>query len=264
MKKTSKLKNILKSLQKVLLAYSGGVDSTLLLKVALDTLGKENVLAIIAKSETYPKSEEKEAVDTAKRLDTNFIVIKTCEFSDKNFIKNSRNRCYYCKKELFIKLKKIAEKEKIPHVIDGSNKDDLQDYRPGAVAKKELGVRSPLQEAGLTKEEIRQLSKSLGLATWNKPAYACLASRVPYGTKITKEILTRIDEGEKFLREMGLRQVRARDHGNIVRIEVGKEDMSQMLDEDLRDDIARKFELMGYTYVAVDLQGYRAGSMNTD
>ncbi|OGC10157.1 TIGR00268 family protein [candidate division WOR-1 bacterium RIFOXYC2_FULL_37_10] len=257
-----RLKSILKKFKKVLLAYSGGVDSTFLLKVAIDTLGKENVLAIIAKSETYPKSEEKKAIDIAKNLSANCRVIKTCEFSDKNFIKNPRDRCYYCKKELFSKLSKLAKKEKIKYIIDGSNKDDLSDYRPGTIAKKEFGIRSPLQESGFTKEAVRELSRKLSLKTWNKPALACLASRIPYGTKITKEKLNRINKSEEFLKSLGFGQLRVRDHGDLARIEVDKKEFSKILNKKITEKITKKLKNLGYNYITIDIQGYRTGAMN--
>jgi len=257
-----KLKEILKSFGKVLIAYSGGVDSTFLLKTAIDELGAENVLAVVGISETYPESEKAEAKKICKLLGAQFEFIQTQELRDENFASNPKDRCYFCKKELFTSLIKIAGQKGFNQVIDGSNVDDLSDFRPGAIAKKELGIRSPLQEAGLSKKEIRELSKELNLPTWDKPAYACLASRIPYGTKITKETLKKIDEAEQYLREMGFREVRVRDHGALARIEVGEERLMEIMDEDVREELYSKFKKIGYIYVSVDLKGYRMGSSN--
>lgn len=260
-RKYIKLKEILKKYESLLVAYSGGVDSSLLLKVARDVLGK-NVLAVIARSETYTKEEGKTAVKFAKKLGVRHKVIYIDEFSDENFLSNPPERCYYCKKELFSKLVDIAKKEGIRHVADGSNVSDLSDFRPGTNASKELGIRSPLKEAGLTKDDIRQLSRQLKLPTWNKPALACLASRIPYGTRITKGILKKIEKGEEYLRGLGLTQVRVRHHGNLVRIEVDKCDLVPLVEEKISDKIDKKFKALGYTYVTIDVGGYRTGSMN--
>jgi len=255
------LKNLLKSYKSVLIAYSGGVDSTFLLKVAKDTLG-DNVLAVIAKSPTYPENEVREAEAMCETMGVRRLVIETDEFADENFVTNPRDRCYFCKKELFSKLLEIAKQENIPYVLDGSNFDDKSDFRPGTKAKEELGVRSPLMELGFTKNDIRKFSRDSGLVTADKPSYACLASRIPYGTKITPEILNRIEKGEDFLRELGFNQLRVRHHDAIVRIEVEPEALAELLDDDLRNQIAKKFEDLGYTYVTFDLKGYRTGSMN--
>lgn len=260
--KQETLEGILKGMERVLVAYSGGVDSTYLLKIALNTLGKHNVLAVIASSETYPEFEKKEAIALAEEFDANYKVIETSEFQDENFRKNPDNRCFYCKSELFSKLKDIAKELKYNFVVDGSNADDLADYRPGAKAKKDNGVRSPLQESTLTKDEIRAFSKDLGLKTWDKPSYACLASRIPYGTEITIDTLKKIDLGEQFLRDLGFSQLRVRHHGNLVRIEIEKEQLPEIIEDDLLDVISKKFESLGYTYVTLDLKGYRTGSMN--
>lgn len=262
MNKLEKLQNILKEMEKALVAYSGGVDSSFLLKVSIDTLGNDNVLAVIAASETYPEFEKREAEEFAQKLNANYKIIETNEFLDDNFRSNPKDRCYFCKSELFARLMRIAKESKFNFVIDGSNADDLSDYRPGAKAKKELEVRSPLQEAGLTKEEIRKLSRDLGLGTWDKPSYACLASRIPYGTEITKEILKRIDEGEAFLRSLGIKQLRVRHHGDLVRIEVEKDSIALVMQDEVMDEISEKFKELGYIYITLDLKGYRTGSMN--
>lgn len=257
-KKIIKLKDILGSMGKVLIAFSGGVDSAFLLYTARDTLGRENVLAVIAESPTYPESEVRDAVEMCETLGVKRKVIKTDEFSDENFVSNPKERCYFCKKELFTKLLEIARQNNIPFVLDGSNYDDKSDFRPGTKAKKELGVKSPLMDLGFTKQDIREHSKEMGLPTWDKPSYACLASRIPYGTRITEGILANIREGEEFLKSLGFRQVRVRHHGHIVRIELDK----PVLDEEQMNNISQKFEDLGYTYVTLDLKGYRTGSMN--
>lgn len=246
-------------MKSVLIAFSGGVDSTFLLKVAKDTLG-DNVLAVIAESPTYPEGEVRWAVELCEMLGVRRKVIQTDEFADENFVANPKERCYFCKKELFSKLLQIAKEHNIPYVLDGSNFDDKSDYRPGTQAKQELGVRSPLMELGFTKADIRKFSKELGLPTWDKPSYACLASRIPYGTKITEDILEKVGQGEKFLRSLGFKQLRVRHHGNICRIEVDQDSIAQAMD--LKDEISKKFEDLGYTYVTLDLKGYRTGSMN--
>jgi len=259
-KKLIKLEKILSKMGKVVVAYSGGADSTFLLKVAVDALGKQNVLAVTAKSETYTSSELKDAVKNAKKIGARQIIISTNELKNPNFRKNPVNRCYYCKYELFGELKKIAGKENIKFVIDASNVDDHKDYRPGAKAKKELSVRSPLQEAGLDKEDIRQSSKKLGLVSWSKPAAACLASRLPYGEKIEVEKLRRIEKAEDFLRNLGFKQVRVRCHNNLARIEVPAGDISGT--ERSRSKITKKLKALGFLYITLDLQGYRTGSLN--
>ena len=259
--KHKKLKEILKRYGDLLVAYSGGVDSSFLLKIAHDVLG-DKVMAVIAMSETYTKEEGKEAEIFAKGLGARYKIIRTEEFNDERFIINPPERCYFCKKELFTKLVSIAKKEGIKNVADGSNVSDLSDYRPGTNASKELGIKSPLKEAGLTKEDIRELSKRLKLSTWDKPALACLASRVPYGTRITKKILDRIAKGEKYLHELGFKQVRVRHHDNLVRIEVEKSDLVPLIEHGLADKIDRKFRDIGYTFVTIDVGGYRTGSMN--
>ncbi|MFH1823703.1 MAG: ATP-dependent sacrificial sulfur transferase LarE [Candidatus Firestonebacteria bacterium] len=261
-KKLGKLKNILKKMSSVLVAYSGGVDSTFLLKVALDTLGKNNVFAVMAKSETYPSSEIKYAINIAKFLGAEYSVIKTNELKDKRFVKNPINRCYYCKKELFSRLKNIAKKLKINCVVDGTNYDDRLDIRPGALAGEKLGIESPLKEAKMTKKDIRKLSKNIGLSTWDKPSFACLSSRIPYGDKIDVKVLRMIDAAEKFLKEFGFAQVRVRHHNNMARIELGREDIKKVLKNNLTKKIAEKLKKIGYNYITLDLEGYRTGSMN--
>jgi len=259
MDKLQKLKKILKEAGSVLVAYSGGVDSSLLLRVAFDVLG-DNVLAATAASDTYPKEELEYAIKTAKNIGVQHKIIKTKEFSDKRFIANSAKRCYFCKKELFGELNKIAAQKRLNLVIEASTLTDNKDFRPGSQAKKELKVRSPLVEAGFTKEDVRRTSRALGLSCWNKPSCACLASRIPYGTKITKPLLKRIENAEAILRKMGFRQVRLRSYNGLCRIEVDKNLFSRVINKSQL--IITKLKDLGYKYITVDLEGYRTGSMN--
>jgi uncharacterized protein len=259
--KYENLKDILKNLKKVLVAFSGGVDSTFLLKVAQDVLGGE-VLAVIASSATYPASEQQGALRLAEDMKVKHKVIHTKELDDPNFRENPPERCYFCKKELFSRLKEIAAEESIPHVVDGSNYEDTFDFRPGSKAAQELDVRSPLKEAGLRKSEIRILSKKLGLPTWDKPAMACLSSRFPYFTSIDNESLRQIDAAEEFLKTKGLSQLRVRHHGQVARIEIKQSDFSSIMEKETREEIVEKLKKIGYQYVTLDLAGYRTGSMN--
>lgn len=259
MDKLSKLKTILKKMDSVLVAYSGGADSTFLLKSALDTLGGK-VLAVTAASATYPRSELILARETARKLGARHKIIKTDEFKDKRFIANSLTRCYYCKNELFGKLKKIAARHKIRFVVDASNLSDKNDFRPGTQARMESGVRSPLEEVGFTKEDIRRESKKLGLSTWDKPAQACLASRVPYGTRLLPHTLTRISRAEDILRGFGFKQSRLRHYNGLCRIEVIKSDIPELIRK--RRFVVGRLKKLGYSYITVDLEGYRTGSMN--
>ena len=257
--KLKKLKQFLKEMGSLVLAYSGGVDSTFLLKVAADTL-KDRVLAVTAKSPTYPEQEYINAMKIAQGFEVKFLSIFTDEFLQLEFVHNSPDRCYYCKQQLFTRLKEIARRENLKWVADGSNFDDRTDFRPGRKAAAELGVRSPLDEVRLTKEEIRMLSRELGLPTWDKPSLACLASRVPYGVSLTREILERINQAEEFMRSMGLGQVRVRHHEEIARIEVQPADMEKVIYH--REKIGAKLKALGYTYIVLDLEGYRPGSLN--
>jgi len=259
--KLANLKRILSNMGSALIAFSGGVDSTFLLKVAHDVLGEKTV-AVTASSETYPVSELEAAKRIARKLGVKHLIIQTEELSKQEFVKNSPQRCYFCKKELFSRLNKIAKEQGLNYVADASNYDDLADFRPGMQAGQELGIRSPLKEAGLTKAEIRSLSHKMNLSTWNKPSLACLASRIPYGTRITREKLQRVNEGERFLRGLGIRQLRIRDHDGIARIEVAQEEMGLFWQENLVRLIIDKLKKLGYTYVTLDLEGYRPGSMN--
>ena len=259
--KAERLRTILRSMERAVIAYSGGVDSTLLAKVAYDVLG-ENVVAVTASSETYPSGELEEAIRIARAIGIQHEVVESEELTDPNFAENPADRCYYCKRELLGKLREIADRYGVPHILLGANEDDRGDFRPGMKAAEEMGARSPLQEVGMTKADIRALSKSLGLPTWDKPQAACLSSRFPYGTRITPERLTIVDQAEHFLRELGFRQLRVRHHGDTARIEVPSAEMDRLLDGNLREQVADRFRELGYTYVTVDLAGYRTGSMN--
>jgi len=261
-KKYEMLKDRLREYGRVLIAYSGGVDSTFLLKAALDVLGKDNVLAVTARSSTYPERELEFAENTAKILGATHIVIESEELDIEEFVENPLNRCYFCKRELFTKLRDIAEKRGIFHILDGSNSDDLSDFRPGMKALSELGIRSPLMECGLTKAEIRSLSQILGLPTWNKPSFACLSSRFPYGHRIDRDRLKMIDRAEQYLLDHGFREVRVRVYDKMARIEVNRDEIKRFLEDGLREDVVNKFKEIGFVHISLDLEGYRTGSMN--
>ena len=259
--KYEQLKSILQDLDSVVIGFSGGVDSTFLLKVAKDTLG-DDVLAVTARSSTYPEREFLEAKEYAKNLNAKHEVIVSEELDIEGFSKNPIDRCYHCKNELFSKIQAVAKEKDYKYVLDGSNLDDVGDYRPGMKAAKELGVRSPLREAEMTKADIRALSQKLNLPTWNKPAFACLSSRFPYGNEITKDKLSMVEKAEEYLRSLGIIQTRVRHHENIARIEVDPRERKKFFDEEVMDEVGKTLTGFGFAYVTLDVLGYRSGSMN--
>jgi pyridinium-3,5-biscarboxylic acid mononucleotide sulfurtransferase len=258
--KYARLREIIAELGGCVIGFSGGVDSTFLFTVATDILGPRAV-AVTATSATYPERELAEAQQLAVLIGGRHRLVVSEELDIPEFKDNPRDRCYYCKKELFGKLREIADGEGLPHVLDGTNLDDRADHRPGRRAAEEIGVRSPLEEAGLTKDDIRRLSKNMNLPTWDKPAFACLSSRFPYGTAITAERVSQVGQAEETLRLLGFRTLRVRYHGDVARLELGQEEFDAATGH-LREEVLRCVKAAGFVYVAVDLQGYRSGSMN--
>ena len=254
-----KLKNYLKELKTAAVAFSSGVDSTFLLKTAKEVLGS-NIIAISANFNSFPQKELNEAVEFCRKEQIKHIIIEFNELDIEGFSQNPANRCYLCKKELFKNILEIAKSNNIENVLEGSNTDDVMDYRPGMQALKELNIKSPLRYSGLSKKEIRILSEKMNLPTSNKPSFACLASRFVFGETITKEKLQMVENAEQFLFDMGYNQVRVRIHNNIARIEVMPDDFENILKN--RSEITDKFKNLGFVYVTMDLQGYRTGSMN--
>ncbi|MBM7623048.1 ATP-dependent sacrificial sulfur transferase LarE [Sporohalobacter salinus] len=255
------LKNNIKSMDSLLVAFSGGVDSTLLLKVAHDILG-DKVAALTVEAEIHPSCEIKEAKELAQQMDVKHILVSADILQNKDFVRNDKMRCYYCKYDIFSDLKELAAQKGFEEVADGANYDDFTgDYRPGLKAAEELGIKSPLKEARITKKEVRELSKRLDLSTWNKPSISCYATRFPYGDQITSQGLELIAEAEKYLHQFDLRQLRVRHHDqHTARIEVSTDDIEKIMNN--RVEIVNNLKELGYTYITVDLAGYRTGSMN--
>jgi uncharacterized protein len=257
--KNKKLGDILRNLGQVIVAFSAGIDSTFVLARAVQELG-DNVLAVTAASETFPERELNESIELAKHLEAQHEIIQIVEMENPHFVSNNPDRCYHCKAGLYANLTRLAKERKIPWILDGANMDDLGDYRPGRKAAKEYEIRSVLQEVGLYKEELRQLARDMGLPNWDKPSFACLSSRIPYGQLITLDKVRQLDRGEQALRDLGFRTLRIRHHDTIARIEVPHEEFDKVLS--LADQITAVLKAEGYTYVTLDLNGYRTGSMN--
>ncbi len=258
-RKFEALRERLRELESVAIAYSGGVDSTLVLQVAADVL-HERAVAVTALSPSFPSDDLESAKRVARQVGVRHVILETHEVEDARYLENTPRRCYFCKTEMYTALGAFARANKLRYVVDGLNEDDRTDRRPGRQAALEHGVRSPLAEVHLTKSEIRALSRELGLPTWDKPAMACLSSRVPFGTPITGTVLAQIDAAESFIRRLGIRQVRVRHHNRIARLEVEPEDLPRVIEH--REAIVGELKALGYTFVALDLEGYHTGSLN--
>lgn len=260
--KLERMRQILRSLQKVAVAFSGGVDSTFVLKVAVDTLGPENVVAVTADSYSLARSELEQARQLARQLKAEHVVIATDELEDPNYASNPADRCYYCKTNLYARLQEFIARRGLKAIVSGINADDYDDWRPGIQAGRERNVRAPCAEAGLSKQEIRQLSQQMNLPTFDKPAMPCLASRIAYGEQITPEKLRMVEQAEQFLRSLGLRECRVRHHNKLARIEVPPERIPELMEPQMRARIDARLREIGYTYVTMDMRGFRSGSMN--
>jgi pyridinium-3,5-biscarboxylic acid mononucleotide sulfurtransferase len=259
--KERQLRALLQSYDSLIIAFSGGADSAYLTYVANTELG-DRALAVTGDSASYPTFQRELADRLTSQFGIHHEIIFTKEFEDTNYTSNPPNRCYYCKTELYTKLDELKRRRGFGIICDGSNADDVGDYRPGRQAAREIGVRSPLEECGLTKVEIRELSRRAGLPTWDEPASACLSSRVPYGQVVTIEKLSMVDKAEIALKQMGFRQVRVRHHGDVARIEIAEEELSRALDPEMAARMSAALKALGFKYVALDLEGYRTGSLN--
>lgn len=260
--KLAAVRAVLGELRSVVVAYSGGVDSALMLRVAVETLGREAVLAVTGRSPSVPAAEVEAAAALAAEIGARHEFVDTGEFSDPNYLSNPTNRCYFCKTELYDLLTRVARARGLAAVVNGVNADDLGDYRPGLQAATEQNVRAPLAEAGISKPELRRIAAALGLSAADKPASPCLSSRVQYGEPITPEKLRRIDACERFLRELGFRECRVRHHETLARIEVPADQIARLAAPDVRSRVEARFRELGYQYVTLDLRGFRSGSMN--
>jgi len=259
--KLDRLYTCLSAYKKVIVAFSGGVDSTFLAEAAQHALG-DNALAVTAISDSYPIREMRAAQDIAKQIGIRFETVNTQELDLEGYASNPTNRCFFCKTELFDKLRPIADKYDVGTIIYGAIPDDVGDHRPGMDAAKQMGIQAPLIDVNLTKAEIREISKAWELPTWDKPAFACLSSRFPYGMRITRELLRQVDAAEQFLYDLGIRQFRVRHHGGLARIELEAQEITGLLSKTVRRDISTHFKTLGYAHVTLDLQGYRSGSLN--